>query len=192
MPNTSATGGYLLPEQFPAPLDDDALDDFFQVVVVGITGLAPKLVRPRFQEKPLKQPDRGATWAAVGVMRVDTEFDGFIRHNPGDPLTGEGAGDEVQRYETLEIMASFYGPRSHHYAALLRDGLSIPQNNEPFQVRDMGLADLGSIIRTGDLVNQGWIRRVDFTFRVRRTVYRTYPVLNLESLDFKLGTKSGA
>jgi len=187
MPNTSATGGYLLPEQFPAPLDDDALDDFFQAVAVGITGLDPKLVRPRFQEKPLKQPDRSTTWAAIGVMRVDTEFDGYIGHDPG-----EGAGDKVRRYETLEIMASFYGPLSHRYASLLRDGLSIPQNNEPFLLRSMGLADLGPLFRTGDLLNQGWVRRVDFTFRVRRTVYRTYPVLNVKTLDLDIETKSGA
>ena len=188
MSNTSATGGYLLPEQ-SLVLDDDALDDFFQVVVVGISGLQAQLVRPRWQENPPKQPDRKTTWAAVGVVRTDGEFDGYIRHDPEEPALDRGR-DRVERYETLEILTSFYGPQSQSTARMFRDGLSIPQNNEAFQLCGMGLADLGPLINTAGLVNQGWIRRVDFTFRIRRTVGRAYQVLNLKSLSFKLA-KSG-
>lgn len=187
MSNTSATGGYLAPEQLPAPLDGDALDDFFHDIVVGITGLDTNLVRPRWQQTPPPAPDPEITWAAVGVMNIATEFDGYIKHS----TAGDGA-DHVRRYETIEILTSFYGSECQKYAGLLRDGLSIPQNNEPFQLHAMGLADLGTLLSTGDLVNQGWIKRVDFTFRVRRTVYRTYPVLNLQSLDMQLKPKTGA
>lgn len=186
MRNTSATGGYLLPEQSPAPLEGDVLDDFFHDIVVGITGLDTNLVRPRWQETPPPAPKRGTNWAAVGVMNIAPEFDGYIAHNG----SGEGA-DEVQRYETIEVLTSFYGAECQKYAGLLRDGLSVPQNNEPFRLHFMGLADLGTLLSTADLVNQGWIRRVDFTFRVRRTVHRTYPVLNLNSLDMDLDTQSG-
>lgn len=187
MSNTSATGGFLLPEQIPMPLEGDALDDFFHDVVVGITGLDTNLVRPRWQETPPPAPKRGTNWAAIGVMSITPEFDGFITHD----AAGDGA-DKVQRYETIEILTSFYGAECQKYAALLRDGLSIPQNNEPFQLHGMGLADLGTLISTADLANQTWLRRVDFTFRVRRTVYRTYSVLNLKSLELDLDTKSGA
>lgn len=70
MSNTSATGGYLLPEQSPAPLEGDALDDFFHDIVAGITGLDTNLVRPRWQETPPPAPKRGTNWAAVGVMNM--------------------------------------------------------------------------------------------------------------------------
>ncbi|MCL8000202.1 hypothetical protein M8994_18385 [Brucella sp. 21LCYQ03] len=187
MTNTSATGGFLLPEQSPAPLEGDDLDDFFQEIVSGVTGIDINLVRPRWQETPPPSPKRGTNWAAIGVMNIDAEFDGYIGH------VGAGEGkDNVRRYETIEVLTSFYGPECLRYAALLRDGLSVPQNSEPFQLHQMGLADLGSLLPTADLVNQAWLRRVDFTFRVRRTVFRTYPVLNLKSLDTDLDTNSGA
>ena len=187
MANTSATGGFLSPEQSGAPLEGDALDDFFQEIAAGITGIDINLVRPRWQETPPPSPPRGTNWIAIGVMKVEGEFDGYLEHDP----TGEGQ-DKVRRYETIEVLTSFYGPASQENAAVFRDGLSIPQNNEPFQLHQMGLADLGPLLSTADLVNQAWLRRVDFTFRVRRTIFRSYPVLNLKSLDADLDTNSGA
>ena len=187
MANTSATGGFLSPDQSRLPLEGDALDDFFQEIAAGVCGLHINLVRPRWQETPPPSPPRSTNWAAIGVMKTEGEFDGYLGHDP----TGDGE-DNVRRFETIEVLASFYGPECHKYAALLRDGLSIPQNNELFQRHHMGLADLGPLLATADLVNQGWRRRVDFTFRVRRTIFRTYPVQNLQSLDMKLDTNSGA
>lgn len=185
MANTSATGGFLLPEQTPAPLEGDDLDDFFQEIASGITGIDINLVRPRWQETPPPAPKRSTDWIAIGVMKIEGDFDGYLGH------VGEGEGqDNVRRYETIDVLTSFYGPQCQRYAALLRDGLSIPQNNEPFQLHQMGLAALGPLLSTADLVNQAWLRRVDFTFRVRRTIFRTYPVLNLKSLD--MDTNSGA
>lgn len=187
MVNTSATGGFLSPEQSPTPLEGDALDDFFQEIASGITGIDINLVRPRWQETPPPAPSRGTNWIAIGVMKTEGEFDGYLERDP----TGEGQ-DKVRRYETIEVLTSFYGPECQANAALLRDGLSIPQNTEPFQLHQMGLADLGPLLPTADLVNQAWLRRVDFTFRVRRTIFRTYPVLDLKSLDVDLDTNSGA
>jgi len=187
MANTSATGGFLLPEQIPAPLEGDELDDFFQEIASGITGIDINLVRPRWQETPPPAPKRSTDWIAIGVMKAEGEFDGYLGHN------GDGDGqDNVRRFETIEVLTSFYGPQCQRCAALLRDGLSIPQNNEPFQLHQMGLADLGPLLATADLVNQAWLRRVDFTFRVRRTIFRTYPVLNLQSLDMDVDSNSGA
>ena len=46
--NTSASGGYLSPTSSP-PADDDALSSILHDLVVGVTGLAPTLVFPRWQ-----------------------------------------------------------------------------------------------------------------------------------------------
>lgn len=79
------------------------------------------------------------------------------------------------------MTASFYGPNSHRYAGILRDGLSIAQNREPLQLRDMGLVDVGAVVSVPSLVQQRWIRGADLTIRVRREITREYAILNLNS-----------
>lgn len=175
MANTSATGGALLPTS-PAPPSDLDLDVILGRLVTGITGLAPGMVRPRWQPKPPQQPPADEDWCAIGVVR--TAQDGGTRaaivHEPSD----EGS-DRLIRHEILEVMVSFYGPASAEAASLLRDGLLIGQNREPLFHASMGLVDIGPIVPAPALVNTTWIRRQDITFRVRRRIERVYAVRNL-------------
>ena len=106
IPNNSATGGYLLPTPTPTTLLGDALLDFVQAWVVGVTGMAGNLVRPRWQPEPTNIPAFSITWAAVGLIRraADT-FAAEIRRQ--DQPLGES---ETRRHEELEFLISFFGP----------------------------------------------------------------------------------
>lgn len=173
-PNTSATGGYLVPSS-TAPLQDDGLADALQEMVVGITGLDPTLVRPRWQAVPPKQPEATVNWAAVGETRIDNDTYAAILHDPA----GEGS-DTLYRSQVLEVVASFYGPNRYGYATLFADGLLIPQNNEAIQRNGLFLMDPGSVVLgTSELVNMNWIPKADVRVTFSRQIARTYPILNV-------------
>lgn len=179
MTNTSATGGYLLPNPppAPAPLEDDALEDFFNAVISGITGLDPTLVRPRWQTIPVNIPDNQTNWMAFGIVNRKSDVFPFVAHE-GDLNSGDGA-DVFQRQEVLEFLCSFYGPQSEGYASTLRDGLFIPQNREVMTQFAMTVVECGDMLRAPTLVNEEYYQRVDLPMFIRREVLRTYPILNL-------------
>lgn len=176
MANTSATGGYLSPVNPALPIGDLVFEDQLQAIIVGITGLPPTMVRPRWQPIPPKQPEPNMDWCAVGIMDVTPEGDPVVIHR------SEGEGhDELQIHELIRLLCSFYGPNGQRNAGRLRDGLYIPQNREVMRAQGMGLMDVGRAINAPDLLNNQWVRRADLEVRVRRQVDRTYSVLNLLS-----------
>lgn len=178
--NTSATGGFLTPAVSPSVLEDPNLTDLLTALIVGTTGIAATLVRPRWQPEPPNTPPATTDWCGVGIMRRVGEGGlPYIAHDPGDGVDPETATDQMQRHEVLEVMASFYGPNAAAKAEALNDGLYIAQNRETLSLADAGLADVGDILTTADLVNNQWIERVDFTFFIRRQRKRGYAVLNI-------------
>ncbi len=174
--NTSATGGYLSPQPETDPAEDVALEDQLQAIVAGITGIPGHLVRPRWQPVPPKQPSVDTDWCAIGIVRITPDDNAVIAHQPA----GEGT-DALQRHETIEVLASFYGPGGYRGAARLRDGFPVAQNREAMFLIGMGFIDTDAIVSAPDLVNQQWLRRADLAFRLRRRIDRTYPVLHLLS-----------
>jgi len=181
MGNTSATGGYLSPAVVSPPLEDEEIDKLLQGMVKGITGLAGDLVRPRWQPNPPKQPEPSVNWCAIGVTVTEPDAGPSIEHDG----TGDGQ-DNLQRHEDIELACTFYGPLGKSYAALLRDGLSIPQNTAVLRAQGMGLIECGAARSVPELVNQQWIKRYDMPVKLRRQVKRSYPVLNLLSADPQL------
>lgn len=177
MANDSSTGGYLVPSS-PAPIEDAALEDVIQGIVVGITGLPGTMVRPRWQPTPPKQPPPATNWCAIGIMRTYGETYAAIVHS----ASGNGS-DTLQRHYSLDLLASFYGPSGQLYAGLFRDGLLIEQNREVMAANGMALYEAREIIAAPELTNTQWIRRFDVPFTLRRQVNRTYPVLNLLSAE---------
>jgi hypothetical protein len=174
MPNTSSTGGPLAPAT-PYPVDDDALDTALQSLIVGVTGLDGKFVRPRWQPIPQKRPEANINWCAIGVT-ADTPDDGpSITY---DPVNDVGV---LTRHEDILALASFYGPLAKTFAAIARDGLSVPQNLEPLITLAMGLIETGPIVAGNELINQTWIKRRDMTLHLRRKVTRTYPITSFAS-----------
>lgn len=183
----SATGGYLLPQQDPSPLEDDALDDFLQEVVVGITGLPGAMVRPRWQDQEPILPPQGTDWAAIGIMSRDGDTYSTEMHDP----SGDGS-DNIIRHETLNVVATFYGPNCQGLGALLRDGLGLAQNRERLFSAQMGLRAIGQLARSPELVKGNWLGKTDLPFSIRRVIVRNYPVLNLRQLNGGLNTDNGA
>lgn len=185
MPNTSASGGYLSPVG-AAPADDLELDVLLQDAVVGVTGLPGAMVRPRWQPVTPRQPEPAENWCAIGVTDEQPENTPSIEHDPA-----ANGPDVMTRHPVFEVLASFYGPASGHYAALLRDGLYIPQNRETLRTAGIALVSIGATISAPDLVNQQWIRRKDVRITLRRVIVRTYPVLNILSAEVVGHTASG-
>src|SRR5260364_258574 len=68
--NDSATGGYLLPLDTPAPEQDIDLDRALQPMVVGLTGLLPERVHPRWQSTVPRQWLGATDWCAIGVAEI--------------------------------------------------------------------------------------------------------------------------
>lgn len=177
---TSATNGYLSPTT-PPPATDQDLDQQLQALVVGITGLPGDLVRVRWQPEDELQgkatpriPNQGKTWVAIGVTASSPDDSAALIHDG----TGEGSST-LRRFETLECLASFYGPKSDGYAALFRDGLSVSQNREAIRRQGLDLTDIGATRRISDIANTVRRRRCDLPFRLNRVIERTYPILNL-------------
>lgn len=178
-PNNSSVSGFLTPNPVPAPLEDLALDNFLQAIVVGLTGLPVAMVRPRFQDEPPTQPDRNVDWMAVGVIDENPDTFAVVRHaQTGDP---DAPVDELQRHEDLDVLVSSYGPNGRGNMKLLADGLLIPQNLAVLTENGMGLVSTGRIVQVPDLVKLEWLRRFDMHVIIRRNVVRTYNILNVES-----------
>lgn len=179
MPNSSATGGFLLPDSLlSSPDEDGALDAAFQKAIAGITSLDGSMVRPRWQPVVPKQPEPNIDWCAFGVMQQVSQNGPYIRHD------ADGMGsDTLQRHEDISVLATFYGPNCKRYANALSDGLHIPQNYEALRLGGVSFIDTGPVRPLPEFVNQQWIKRADIPLRFRRQVSRTYSVLNILAAD---------
>lgn len=178
MANTSATGGYLAPAGSPAPAEDTDLEDVLQKMVAGITGIAGKFVRPRWQAAPPRQPEPGVNWCSVGVHETKTIANPAVDHDASDD-----GHDQYQMHEEIDLLCTFYGPQAQAYASILRDGIYITQNSEAVKARGMAFIGASQIRPVPELVNQQWVRRYDIFIYMRRQVVRVYPVLNILSAD---------
>lgn len=176
--NTSATGGYLTPTS-ALPDEDAVLDDDFTEAVEGITGLPGAMVRPRWQPKPPKMPGPTVDWCAIGVSEDDS--------TPGYPhIDHDGAGDGSSTQSTAEqmtVLASFYGPNARSFVKLLRDGLFLDQNREQLKLKGLYFITTGKIMASPELIDTQWYRRYDLPLYFRRTVARTYAILNIDSAE---------
>jgi hypothetical protein len=174
MANTSATGGALTPNLTPTVLDGDALDNFLQAWIVGLTGYASTLVRPRWQPEPPNLPAETVDWMAFGIMRrVMDPWLAEIHH-------GEANGyDETRRHRELHLLASFYGPNADTFAAIMADGMQIPQNTEILAANGINLIRNQETVRNPELVKEKWMNRVDLEFSLKQQIVRNYPIMNI-------------
>jgi len=188
--NDSTTGGPLLPDASPAPLEGQGLNRFLSGWVAGITGLSGNLIRPRWQpfpaDPPAPVPGSGPTpgaviWAAVGVTtRRKLGFPQVIL----DPAAGGGLGEATLfQQEQLELLCSFYDQGvsgdADSYASTLRDGALLGQNNEALFLAGFGLIDVGDIVPLPTLLKDRWYYRADLSITLQRQIQRTYPIRTL-------------
>ena len=187
--NTSATGGYLLPYNAPAPLEGQDLLRFLQPIFVGITGLPGTSFFPRWQFPDVANLPTGP-WAAFGVVKRSNPKFSYQRHVPQSGNMPEH--DEFQTHETLEILVSFYSPdgTADYYAALLRDGLYIPQNLAILNTQNASLVDTGELRTVPSLVKERWLYRVDLPVRIRRQIVRWYAIQDLVAINVTVNNES--
>lgn len=185
MDNTSATGGYISPIS-TAPAADDTLEDQIQAAIVGISGLIGKMVRPAWQPNPPAKEDLNINWCSYRIVASDAHWLPSIVHHPEDEGT-----DEATRQEEIEVLASFYGPNAYGFATRMRDGLSIPQNQEALRSQGFGFLECSRIWAAPDFVNNQWVRRQDLRFKLTHAVSRTYAVRNLLSAEGTITADTG-
>jgi hypothetical protein len=194
--NDSSTGGPLapLPSPAPAPLTGLALNDFLQGWIVGITGLAGTLVRPRWQPEPPIIPNAAVAWCAFGIMSRRGDSFPFIGHD-GAQNGGNGL-DQIIQNEEFELLLSFYdlgvNGEADTLAELMKQGAVIPQNREVLKAQNFDVGWVGDIsdpIPT--LLKVRWLYRLDLPILIRRQIVRQYPVLNVESIAGSVTTDTG-
>lgn len=187
--NTSASGGPMTPQPTPAPLEGSALLDIIQETLVALTGLDPTLVRPRDQTEPPNIPTAGTCWLAFGIQARPSDTVPVIQH---DPAGNAGLGqDDFQRQEELRVLCSFYDTGSsglaYGTAALLRDGLSVPQNMEALQIAaNINLGWTGELTPLPVVTKMQWQYRVDMMICFRRQIDRVYRTENQASAGIGL------
>lgn len=199
--NTSATGGFLIPgAASPEILNDQALEDFLRLWIVGITNLKDDLVRPWWEEEPVPRPPSNVTWCAFNVASRKKDWDAFVMHVGDAGMGGLGFGegemggaayDFVQRTEELQMMCSFYGPYAEAICTRLTMGCSVGQNKEYLFKGGFQLNGTGDPIIIPEKLKGRWIKRVDVKVGLRRAVQSTYPVLDLLSATGSIVTDTG-
>jgi hypothetical protein len=201
-PNTSATGGLLLPGpgvysydfsliSDPAywsesnPTDGQPLEDLLQQIVRGMTGLPGDLVRPLWQPEPPPIPSYETDWIALGVVSADLDpgFPFEWIEPPPSPVPvgadGELLGTFMIQHEIFELKCVFYGPHSDWFDALVRDAFSVGQNRELLFLAGMGLVSVGTGVLVPEYIQSRWWRRIDRSIRIHREIRRLYPILEL-------------
>jgi len=166
---SSVIGGYLLPGN--TVLDNHALQDYIHDVLVGVTGINNAFVRPAYQPNPPPIPDLDIDWCAFAIRN---------RRPAAMPWTTQEDDDaDLSTNELFDVFATFYGPNCMGYAAILRDGLQVPQNSD--QLTLVGIAVIGAedIIYVPELINDRWFERADITINMNRNLTRTYDILSL-------------
>jgi len=170
----SSEAGSLLPTG-PQPPYDNALDDLLHATLVGLTGIAGSLVRPRWQPEPPQMPDFNTNWIAFGVVRSSRDAFAYMGHQ----AAADGS-DELQRTEELQVLVSCYGPNAHGFQELISDGLEVTQNRDALTSNNIALVECQEAVVLPALLKEKWVRRVDMTIVLRRKIIRIYPVLNLQ------------
>ena len=187
MANDSTTLGFLTPISV-LPINDRPLEDIFSVVLAGITGLPPNMVRPRFQPTVPNQPGYEENWVAFGV--TVTEQDVYPYHRHVSSLESPQGATIVERDEYMDVLCSFYGSNNHEYMARWREGLAIEQNR--YTMGDLGikLVAVGkNPVSVPALFKNTWTRRVDLSCQFSRRVSVTYGIRSIASAAVELHTE---
>lgn len=177
-PNTSATGGIMLPHpQTPTLVTAPpnlTLTQFIQTLLVGLSNLPAPLVRPDWQVEPPKNPDLPVNWIAFGIVGNEPDANAYQSIDENEVVT-------LQRQETLEIQISVYGPEALDNISLVRDGLQIPQNSAALRRANMGYVNIEKAHHIPDLINERWVDRWVTKIFLHRYIQRIYPIVTFLS-----------
>lgn len=160
--------------------NDQELEDIFQGLIVGITSLQGKMVRPRWQNEPPPLPKISENWCAFGVKNTSSDDGPYFQQNKEDM-------DNI-RHESIEVLLSFYGPQGQHFASLFKDGLGIPQNIARIRAYKIKFTGCGEILTAPDFLNNQYVHRYDMTATFNRQVKRSFaskPFESFQKINFK-------
>lgn len=188
MPIDSTTAGYIAP--MSKPVYDDALDDYIQAALAGITGVDPNLIRPRLQAEGTTIPGTDQTWCSMGVVGYDREWADNDSH---DYTADYGQGTNTQRHsEEIEVLISCFGPFAAALEATIRAGLQVEQNRTALRnASGLEFVEHRRVIRVPALIKNIYVPRWDSTLILRRRVSFTYPIRNVLSANFQVKTDVG-
>jgi len=180
LPNTSASGGFLLPTNIQ-PASDFDIDRQLNVFIAGTAGLPGSLVRPRWQPEPPTIPAPSVDWIAFGKTKEEKQPGSpYIRHVPIDESDPNDVGqDRLFHIGYLHYLVSFYGPNCEKIAGIVSDGLDVNQNHEVLDPLGLRLRYTGDQILIPEQVNKVWYRRVDMELMFEHTYVREYAVQNI-------------
>lgn len=170
----STVPGYL--QSTAAVLYGAALEDLFQRVIVGVTGLPGALVRPKFQDEPPNLPDFNVNWAAFSVF-VEPVLANAYKTLVDDLVY------TVQGTEVLQVMVSFYGPNFQEFERSWRDGIQLGQNRDELTAADIAFIEFADPATVPVLLKQKWVKKVDVRGTFHRWATRTYEVRTLLSAN---------
>lgn len=187
MPNTSATGGYLLPGVSPTPVEGNDFEDFLHDVIQGITGVSGTLIRPRWQPDPPNMPQVAESWIAFGITDFIPDTYAVEQTNSED----DGSVDLI-RHEVDTVLLSFYGPNASVLAGVFRDGLQISQNRSALVSAGVGMISTGEARQVPTLVKERWQKRIDMEWKLKRQILRNYPVLYLLTANVELNAEGSS
>lgn len=173
----------------PAPLAAPRAVDLITAVISATTGIPPALVRPRWQPTPPQQPPPGTLWAAVGVTRRLAEGYSWQGMTTSPGTTTEAL--LLKRWETVEVLCSFYGPNSEDQAELFRDSLYLGQNLEALIANGFQVTGLDDVLAVPDLTNWQWIDHQDVRLTLARELDRYFPMQSLQEGNGTLDTDVG-
>lgn len=173
MSASSSNAGFLPPSA--SPLTRAQIEDALHDAVVGITGLAGSMVRPRWQPAPPKQPEASVNWCSIGITtRTRTGLPAMVHQD-----TDDGGQDVALSWVALEVQASFYGLDADDLADRLAQGLAVGQNRDGLRAAGLALQEVGQAVAVPELINNAWVMRVDLPLAFGFEARRTYPVRNL-------------
>lgn len=177
MATSSAQAGYLTPSSSPA--QDLALEDVLQPVLVGLTGLAPDLVRPRWQPNPPPTPAFNVNWCSFGITELQADTFAHLQHVP---QASSGQGESVlSKDELITVLHSFYGPAAQRNCERLRDGVQIEQNRAQLLAAGLAVVEVQASRLAPALIEQSWVRKVDVAVVYRRRANTSYPIRTILS-----------
>lgn len=196
VPN-STQFGYVSPSS-PEPINDAALENFFNVVFSSILGIDSTLVRPRWQTLPPNQPNNATSWLSFGIERTKPQVNDLVAYSYTD-----GAMTQAW-YEEYNILCSFYGDQMGALATRLKAGLSLAQNRDAINYNFSFIAgppEVDTITSNGIvfvncteprnvsiLINNIWQKKTDMFIIFRRQMEFTYPIESITQVQATLNT----
>lgn len=154
----------------------EALENLFHDALVGITGLAGNLVRPKNQVNVANQPGFDVNWCSFSVYVEPVLSNAYKTLLDDLTYTVEGT-------ETLSVMASFFGPQYQDAERAWRDGIQLSQNRDELLASGIAFLQFADPVTVPLLLKERWVKHVDLRGTFQRWARREYKVRSLLSAD---------